>query len=133
MAVCRVGDYLLSRLREVGIRHVLGVPGDYQLEFLDQIEAMDGIEWVGNCNELNAAHAADGYSRLNGIAALVTTFSVGELSALNTVAAALDTATREPDRLAFVEAFTQRLDAPESLVEPGKAFTAEDYHHAPVS
>lgn len=44
--------------------------------------------WVGNCNELNAAYAADGYSRLNGISALVTTFSVGELSALNGVAGA---------------------------------------------
>ena len=88
MAVCTVGDYLLSRLREIGVRHVFGVPGDYQLELLDQIEAMDGIEWVGNCNELNAAYAADGYSRLNGIAALVTTFSVGELSALNGVAGA---------------------------------------------
>lgn len=88
MAACTVGDYLLSRLREIGVRHVFGVPGDYQLEFLDQIEAMDGIEWVGNCNELNAAYAADGYSRLNGIAALVTTFSVGELSALNGVAGA---------------------------------------------
>ena len=36
---------------------------------------------VGNTNELNAAYAADGYARVNGIAALVTTFGVGELSA----------------------------------------------------
>ncbi|MBO3675616.1 alpha-keto acid decarboxylase family protein [Streptomyces sp. NEAU-YJ-81] len=88
MGVCMVGDYLLRRLREVGVRHVFGVPGDYQLEFLDQVEAMDGLDWVGNCNELNAAYAADGYGRLNGIAALVTTFGVGELSALNGVAGA---------------------------------------------
>lgn len=33
-------------------------------------------------------YAADGYARLNGIAALVTTFGVGELSALNAVAGA---------------------------------------------
>ncbi|MET7398813.1 thiamine pyrophosphate-binding protein [Dactylosporangium sp. NPDC005572] len=83
-----VGDHLLRRLREVGVRHVFGVPGDYEMEFLDQIEAADGIEWVGNCNELNAAYAADGYARLNGIGAVVTTFSVGELSALNGVAGA---------------------------------------------
>ncbi|GAA4250282.1 alpha-keto acid decarboxylase family protein [Dactylosporangium darangshiense] len=88
MAECTVGDYLLQRLREIGVRHVFGVPGDYQLEFLDQIEATDGIEWVGNCNELNAAYAADGYARLNGIGALVTTFSVGELSALNGIGGA---------------------------------------------
>ncbi|WP_426512490.1 alpha-keto acid decarboxylase family protein [Dactylosporangium sp. McL0621] len=88
MTDCTIGDYLLMRLREVGIRHVFGVPGDYQLEFLDQIEAADGIDWVGNCNELNAAYAADGYARLNGIGAVVTTFSVGELSALNGIGGA---------------------------------------------
>ncbi|MGI5241017.1 alpha-keto acid decarboxylase family protein [Dactylosporangium sp. CA-139066] len=93
MADCTVGDYLLRRLRELGIRHVFGVPGDYQLEFLDQLEATDwpkgdGITWVGNCNELNAAYAADGYARLHGIGAVVTTFGVGELSALNGVGGA---------------------------------------------
>lgn len=88
MTECTVGDYLLQRLREIGVRHVFGVPGDYQLEFLDQLDATDGIEWVGNCNELNAAYAADGYARLNGISALVTTFSVGELSALNGIGGA---------------------------------------------
>jgi indolepyruvate decarboxylase len=88
MGACTVGDHLLRRLQEIGVRHVFGVPGDYNLEFLDQLEATDGIDWVGNCNELNAAYAADGYGRLNGVAALLTTFSVGELSALNGVAGA---------------------------------------------
>ncbi|MEU3188245.1 alpha-keto acid decarboxylase family protein [Streptomyces sp. NPDC006923] len=86
MATCTVGEYLLMRLREIGVRRVFGVAGDYVMEFLDQIEAMEGIDWVGNRNELNAAYAADGYGRLNGISALVTTFGVGELSAINGVA-----------------------------------------------
>ncbi|MBH8605203.1 alpha-keto acid decarboxylase family protein [Thermoactinomyces sp. CICC 10522] len=81
-----VGDYLLLRLKEMGVRHVFGVPGDYNLGFLDQIANMEGLEWIGNCNELNAAYAADGYARVNGIAALVTTFGVGELSAINGIA-----------------------------------------------
>jgi indolepyruvate decarboxylase len=81
-----VGDYLLLRLKEMGIKHIFGVPGDFNLGFLDQIEAMDQLEWIGNCNELNAAYAADGYARINGIAALVTTFGVGELSAINGIA-----------------------------------------------
>lgn len=46
------------------------------------------MRWVGNTNELNAGYAADGYARVNGIAALVTTFGVGELSAVNAVAGA---------------------------------------------
>ncbi|MBM7644467.1 indolepyruvate decarboxylase [Scopulibacillus daqui] len=83
---CTVGDYLLLRLKEMGVKHIFGVPGDFNLGFLDQIEAMDHLEWIGNCNELNAAYAADGYARINGIAALVTTFGVGELSAINGIA-----------------------------------------------
>ncbi|WP_281746838.1 thiamine pyrophosphate-binding protein [Helicobacter suis] len=81
-----VGQYLLDRLKDYGVRHVFGVPGDYNLEFLDLIEDDPGLEWVGNCNELNGAYASDGYGRINSMAALVTTFGVGELSAINGVA-----------------------------------------------
>ncbi|MDV3130334.1 alpha-keto acid decarboxylase family protein [Mycobacterium sp. 21AC1] len=81
-----VGDYLLDRLAELGVTEVFGVPGDYQLEFLDHILAHPRVNWVGGANELNAGYAADGYGRLRGMAALVTTFGVGELSAANAVA-----------------------------------------------
>ncbi|KAJ5808381.1 hypothetical protein N7474_009650 [Penicillium riverlandense] len=82
-----VGDYLFRRLHEVGIRSVHGVPGDYNLAALDYLPKC-GLNWVGNCNELNAGYAADGYARVKGISALVTTFGVGELSALNAIAGA---------------------------------------------
>jgi indolepyruvate decarboxylase len=78
-----VGDFLLRRLREAGIRHAFGVPGDYNLELLQQMEDSGTLEWVGACNELNASYAADGYARLNGLAALVVTNAVGALSAIN--------------------------------------------------
>ncbi|QCR37795.1 alpha-keto acid decarboxylase family protein [Nissabacter sp. SGAir0207] len=78
-----VGDYLLARLAEVGIRHLFGVPGDYNLKFLDHVIDHPQIAWVGCANELNAAYAADGYARQRGAAALLTTFGVGELSAIN--------------------------------------------------
>ncbi|KAL2831059.1 thiamine diphosphate-binding protein [Aspergillus cavernicola] len=82
-----IAEYLFRRLREVGIRSVHGVPGDYNLTALDYLPNC-GLHWVGNCNELNAGYAADGYARVNGIAALVTTFGVGELSAINAIAGA---------------------------------------------
>ncbi|MCX3068217.1 alpha-keto acid decarboxylase family protein [Cetobacterium somerae] len=82
----KVADYLLESLKKYGIKHVFGVPGDYNLSFLDYIEDMEGIDWVGNCNELNASYAADGYARINGMSAIVTTFGAGELSAINGVA-----------------------------------------------
>ncbi|BAE57811.1 thiamine pyrophosphate-requiring enzyme [Aspergillus flavus] len=82
-----VAEYLFRRLREVGVRAVHGVPGDYNLVALDYLPKCD-LHWVGNCNELNAGYAADGYARINGMSALVTTFGVGELSALNAIAGA---------------------------------------------
>ncbi|UBV16247.1 alpha-keto acid decarboxylase family protein [Mycolicibacterium fortuitum] len=81
-----VADYLLDRLAELGVTEVFGVPGDYQLEFLDHILTHPTLRWVGGANELNAGYAADGYGRLRGMAALVTTFGVGELSAANAIA-----------------------------------------------
>lgn len=81
-----VGDYLLDRLAELGVSEIFGVPGDYNLEFLDHIIAHPSLRWVGNANELNAGYAADGYGRLRGMSALVTTFGVGELSAANAIA-----------------------------------------------
>ncbi|MBA4416531.1 MAG: preprotein translocase subunit Tim44 [Syntrophus sp. (in: bacteria)] len=82
-----ISRYLLSRLQEVGIKHLFGVPGDYVLDFLDEVIASP-IQWVGNCNELNAGYAADGYARINGAGAAVVTYGVGGLSILNAVAGA---------------------------------------------
>jgi indolepyruvate decarboxylase len=33
-----VGDFLLRRIREAGVGHAFGVPGDYNLELLQQME-----------------------------------------------------------------------------------------------
>jgi len=79
--------YLLHRLQEVGISHLFGVPGDYNLDFLDEV-ITSPIQWVGTCNELNAGYAADGYARLNGAGAAVVTYCVGGFSILNAVAGA---------------------------------------------
>ena len=57
---------------------------------LDHVYDVDGLEWFGNTNELNAAYAADGYARVkNGAGCLVTTHGVGELSALNAIAGSM--------------------------------------------
>jgi len=82
-----VSRYLLNRLQHIGIKHLFGVPGDYNLDFLDDV-LESPIRWVGNCNELNAGYAADGYARLNGVGAAVVTYGVGGLSILNAVAGA---------------------------------------------
>lgn len=81
-----IADYLFDRVAEAGATEVFGVPGDYNLSFLDNIIASDKLRWVGNSNELNAGYAADGYARERRFAAMVTTFGVGELSAINATA-----------------------------------------------
>ena len=82
-----VADYLLIRLKQMGIDHLFGVPGDFVLGFLNEVLESE-VQYVGTCNELNAAYAADGYARLKGAGAFVTTYAVGELSALNGLAGA---------------------------------------------
>ncbi|MFI1801714.1 alpha-keto acid decarboxylase family protein [Streptomyces sp. NPDC020379] len=86
MTTPTVAEYLLNRLAELGIDHIFGVPGDFNLGFLDQVTAAKGMTWVGNCNELNAGYAADGYARVRGAGAVLSTFGVGELSLVNAVA-----------------------------------------------
>ncbi|KAK4944548.1 hypothetical protein LTR10_015982 [Elasticomyces elasticus] len=82
-----LAHYLWTRLRQCGVNSVHGVPGDYNLNLLDCISST-GLHWVGSCNELNGGYAADGYARVKGMGAIVTTGGVGELSAINTHAGA---------------------------------------------
>jgi len=84
----RIGNYLLERLSQLGVTTLFGVPGDFNLGFLDLVEDDPKIHWAGNCNELNAAYAADGFARVKegSVGAVLTTFGVGELSAINGVA-----------------------------------------------
>jgi indolepyruvate decarboxylase len=81
-----IGDFLLRRMAEAGIGHMFGVPGDYNLELLQQMQDSGVMQWVGNCSELNASYAADGYARLKGMGAFLVTNAVGAMSAINGVA-----------------------------------------------
>lgn len=83
-----VGQYLFEYLRNEGVTEIFGVPGDYNFSLLDILEHNPGINFVNCCNELNAGYAADGYARIRGLGAIITTFGVGELSACNAIAGA---------------------------------------------
>lgn len=79
-------EHVLFRLKQIGISDVFGVPGDYAFSINDAVCADKDLRWVGNCNELNAAYAADGYARIHGLSAISPTYGVGELSAINGIA-----------------------------------------------
>ena len=78
-----VGNYLATRLDQIGVKHYFVVPGDFNLILLDQLLENKSMEQIGCCNELNAAYAAEGYARINGCGAVVTTMNVGAFSALD--------------------------------------------------
>ncbi|MCX7115433.1 MAG: thiamine pyrophosphate-binding protein [Gammaproteobacteria bacterium] len=83
-----VGSYLGKRLLELGMKEYFAIPGDYNLSLLDELLTVSELKMINCCNELNAGYAADGYARVKGVSALVVTYGVGGLSALNAVAGA---------------------------------------------
>ena len=80
-----VADYIIQRLAREGITECFGVAGDYAFRLCDAVVRNESVKWIGCSNELDAAYAADGYARVRGCAMLMTTYAVGELSALNGV------------------------------------------------
>ncbi|MFB9276600.1 alpha-keto acid decarboxylase family protein [Cohnella cellulosilytica] len=83
-----LGQYLFDCLKLEGITEIFGVAGDYNFTLLDTLERHHGVRLISGRNELNSGYAADGYARIKGISALITTFGVGELSACNAIAGA---------------------------------------------
>ena len=81
-------EYLVKKLEELGINDFFGLPGDYNFNLLYAVENNPNTRWIGCTNELNAGYAADGYARMRGYGALITTYGVGELSAMNAIAGA---------------------------------------------
>jgi indolepyruvate decarboxylase len=80
-----VGDYIIERLAREGITECFGVAGDFAFRLNDAVVRNKSVKWIGCSNELDAAYAADGYARVRGCSMLMTTYAVGELSALNGV------------------------------------------------
>src|SRR5437763_9378819 len=80
-----VAAYIVQRLAREGITDCFGVAGDFAFSVDDAVARSETIRWIGCSNELDAAYAADGYARVRGCSMLMTTYAVGELSALNGV------------------------------------------------
>src|SRR5438045_8203172 len=82
-----IGEYLIRRLQDYGIRDVFGIPGDYVLGFYSML-CKSPIRVVGCTREDNAGFAADAYARINGLGAVCVTYCVGGLSVCNSIAGA---------------------------------------------
>lgn len=82
-----IGAYLIQRLRDYGIGHVFGIPGDFVLQFYGMLQDSP-IKVVGCTREDNAGYAADAYARVHGLGAVCVTYCVGGLSLCNSIAGA---------------------------------------------
>ena len=82
-----IGEYLIRRLQDYGIRHVFGIPGDYVLGFYSLLEKSP-LETIGCTREDCAGFAADAYARVHGMGAVCVTYCVGGLSLCNSIAGA---------------------------------------------
>ena len=79
-------QYIVKRLEELGVNEFFGTPESCNFDFIYAIEDNPNTSWIGCTNTLNAGYAADGYARIRGYGAVVTTYGTGELSAINAIA-----------------------------------------------
>ncbi len=82
-----LGEYLIRKLHDHGVRHVFGVPGDYVLGFFKQMEQSE-LKIINTTDEQGAGFAADAYARVRGMGAVCITYGVGGLKVANTTAQA---------------------------------------------
>lgn len=88
-----IATYLNKRLVEIGVKHVITIPGDYIAEWVATLDTdqNEGLVRVHPNNEMCATYAADGYGRATGgqrVGCVAFTYAVGSLNALQAVAGA---------------------------------------------
>ncbi|KJS60229.1 alpha-keto acid decarboxylase family protein [Streptomyces rubellomurinus] len=94
-----VARYLATRLEQLGIRYLFGVPGDFLGPFLTIMQETTGVRWIGTPTEMGGGYAADAYARVRaadtdpekgevGVGAVAVTYGVGAFSLLNAIGGA---------------------------------------------
>jgi TPP-dependent 2-oxoacid decarboxylase len=83
-----IGNFLIQRLYDYGVRHVFGVPGDFVLGFYQQLIQSNKLRVINTCDEQGAGFAADAYARINGLGVVCVTYCVGGLKVVNATAQA---------------------------------------------
>ncbi|CAM2063880.1 Alpha-keto acid decarboxylase family protein [Sulfidibacter corallicola] len=82
-----LAGYLFNRLKQHGVIHTFGIPGDFALP-LYRAQQDAGVDTVVCSHEPNALFAADAYARLRGLGVAVATYGPGALNMVNPMAMA---------------------------------------------
>ncbi len=80
-------EYLFHRLRERGVTHTFGIPGDFVLPVY-AVQDEVGMSTVVCAHEPGVGFAADAYARIRGLGVGLVTYGAGALNLLNSVACA---------------------------------------------
>src|SRR5439155_4010428 len=80
-------EYLFHRLRELGVGHTFGIPGDFVLPVY-AVQEQVGMPTVVCAHEPGVGFAADAYARFRGLGVALVTYGPGALNTLNPVACA---------------------------------------------
>ena len=80
-------EYLFHRLRELGVGHTFGIPGDFVLPVY-AVQHELGMPTIVCTHEPGVGFAADAYARFKGLGVALVTYGPGALNTLNPVACA---------------------------------------------
>ena len=83
-----VADFLIERIKNLGIKHVFGVLGRYNIDICKCISSAEDMKFIPTTNELHAGFAADAYARVSGVGCVCVDFNVGLLKLADAVACA---------------------------------------------
>lgn len=73
----KVSDYIINRLAEEGIESIFGVNGSADAMLLDAFSRTDKTKLIPVMHEQAAGFAAEGYAKINGIGAAISTSGPG--------------------------------------------------------
>jgi indolepyruvate decarboxylase len=83
----KLGDYLVSYLKKIGVSHLFGIPGDLVINLFFKFGRPKGLKIITLSHEPGVGFAADGYARSTGrIGAICVTYGAGGHNMVNPVA-----------------------------------------------
>jgi indolepyruvate decarboxylase len=83
----KLGDYLVSYLKKIGVSHLFGIPGDLVINLFFKFGRPKGLKIITLSHEPSLGFAADGYARSTGkIGVVCVTYGAGGHNMVNPVA-----------------------------------------------
>ena len=82
----KLADYVITRLRDIGIKKVFVVYGGACGDLIDAFTRIEGIDYVAMMHEQACSFAAEAYAKLAGLSACIATSGPGGINLLNGIA-----------------------------------------------